>query len=68
MSVRDRKNREEAPPRNGEGAAPNGAPPARQPLSDEDRERLIEEARADLPKLDRQVEENLDRLRELSRS
>ena len=39
-----------------------------EPLSDEERARLIEEARSDLPELDRQVEKNLDRLRELSRS
>ena len=40
----------------------------RRPLSDEEREQLIEEARSDLPELDRKVEKNLDRLRELSRS
>jgi hypothetical protein len=40
----------------------------RRPLSDEERERLIEEARSDLPELDAKVEKNLDRLRGLSRS
>jgi hypothetical protein len=40
-------------------------PPA---LTDEERERLIEEAREDLPALDKKVEENLSRLRDLSRS
>jgi hypothetical protein len=39
-----------------------------QPLSEEDRERVIEEARSSLPELDRRVEENLDRLRDLSKS
>jgi hypothetical protein len=40
----------------------------RRPLSDEEREQLIEEARSDLPELDRKVEKNLGRLRDLSRS
>jgi hypothetical protein len=39
-----------------------------EPLSDEERARLIEKAQSDLPELDAKVEKNLDRLRELSRS
>jgi hypothetical protein len=39
-----------------------------EPLSDEERARLIKKAQSDLPELDAKVEKNLDRLRTLSRS
>jgi hypothetical protein len=39
-----------------------------EPLSDEERARLIKKAQSDLPELDAKVEKNLDRLRGLSRS
>jgi len=40
----------------------------RHALSDQEREELIEQTRSDLPELDRKLEENVDRLRELSKS
>jgi hypothetical protein len=58
----------------GNGAEDNDSParPAEKErpaaLTDEERERVIEEAREDLPALDKKVEENLSRLRDLSRS
>lgn len=42
--------------------------PDRRSLTDDERERVIEEAREELPALDRKVEENVERLRDLSRS
>ena len=44
------------------------APEAPEPLSEETRKHLIEEARSDLAELDRKFEQNLERLKELSRS
>ena len=37
-------------------------------LTEEEREQVIEDARSELPELDKAVEENLSRLRDLSRS
>ena len=52
------------------GIADNGAPARREPrpLSSDEREMLIAKTREDLQQLDRSVEGNIARLRELSKS
>jgi hypothetical protein len=44
------------------------APTEKRELTEEEREQIIEDARSKLPELDKQLEENLSRLRDLSRS
>jgi hypothetical protein len=68
MGLIDKIRREDKAPHDG---PENGEQPVREerrPLTEQERERLIEESRSNLPELDRQVEENVDRLRDLSKS
>jgi hypothetical protein len=62
---REERHREERLEEAGNGGKEQRDRPA---LSDDERKRVIQEAREELPDLDRKVEENVERLRDLSRS
>ena len=70
MGLLDRKRKHEGSERKAIAGNGNGAPPPSEPrpLTDAERETLIAQAREDLQQLDRSVEGNIARLRELSKS
>ena len=54
-------------PEEGDGRVEENRPTQKRELTPEEREQLIEDARSELPELDKTVEQNLSRLRDLSK-
>ncbi len=66
MGLLDRKKKNQAVAADNGGGAPARSEP--RPLTDTERKTLIAQTREDLQRLDRSVEGNIARLRELSKS